>query len=166
MILISTDLVMPAIDAIRLYGLRFKIELSFKQALRVLGVYAYHFWMRAMPKIARASGTQHLHRKNASYRDAVRRKLGAYHRHIQIGLIAQGILQYLAVRCPQLVWASFGSWLRTIRPGIPPSELVTTAALRNSRPDFLAERLTAPLFKKFLQERIDADTFEALHLTG
>jgi len=166
MILIATHLSMPAIDVIRLYGLRFKIELSFKQALRVLGVYAYHFWMRAMPKITRCSGSQHLHRKSAPYRDAVRRKLGAYHRHIQIGLIAQGILQYLAVSCPQLVWASFGSWLRTVRPGIPPSELVTAAALRNSLPDFLAERHSVPLFKKFLQERIDADNYEALRLTG
>ena len=166
MILITTALSMPAIDVIRLYGLRFKIELSFKQALRVLGVYAYHFWMRAMPKIKRPSGTQYLHRKSAPYRDAVRRKLGAYHRHIQIGLIAQGILQYLAVSCPHLVWASFGSWLRTIRPGIPPSELVTAAALRNSLPDFLVERHTAPLFKKFLQERIEADNYEALRLTG
>ncbi len=166
MILITTDLAMPAIDVIRLYGLRFKIELSFKQALRVLGVYAYHFWMRAMPTIKRRSGTQYLHRQSNSYRDAVRRKLGAYHRHIQIGLIAQGILQYLAVRCPQLVWASFGSWLRTIRPGIPPSELVTAAALRNSLPDFLADCHSAPLFKKFLQERFDVDNYEALRLTG
>jgi hypothetical protein len=82
------------------------------------------------------------------------------------GRASQGILQYLAVSCPHLVWASFGSWLRTVRPGIPPSELVTAAALRNSMPDFLAERHTAPLFKKFLQERIDADNYEALRLTG
>jgi len=166
MILITTDLAMPAIDVIRLYGLRFKIELSFKQALRVLGVYAYHFWIRAMPTIKRRSGTQYLHHQSDSYRDAVRRKLGAYHRHIQIGLIAQGILQYLAVTCPQLVWASFGSWLRTIRPGIPPSEFVTATALRNSLPDFLADCHSAPVFKKFLQERTDADNYEALRLTG
>ena len=110
MILITTDLAMPAVDIIRLYGVRFKIELSFKRALRVLGVYAYHFRMRAMPKIARPAGTQHLHRKSDPYRDAVRRKLCAYHRHIQIGLITQGILQYLAVSCPRLVWVAFGSY--------------------------------------------------------
>ena len=166
MILICTDLLMPAIDIIRLYGLRFKIELSFKQALRVLGVYAYHFWMRAMVKIPRGAGTQHLHRQTDSYRDTVRRKLGAYHRHIQIGLIAQGTLQYLALSCPRLVWASFGSWLRTIRPGIPPSEFVTAAALRNSLPEFLVQPHTAPLFKKFLQQRIDPGNYEALRLAG
>jgi hypothetical protein len=56
--------------------------------------------------------------------------------------------------------------VRTIRPGIPPSEFVTAAALRNSLPDFLAQRHTAPLFKKFLQERIDAGNYEALRLAG
>ena len=166
LIFLCTDLMMPAIDIIRLYGLRFKIELSFKQVLRVLGVYAYHFWMRAMNKIARGSGTQHLHRKDDHYRDAVRRKLGAYHRHIQLGLIAQGVLQYLAVSSPRLVWSTFGSWLRTIRPGIPPSEFVTAAALRNSLPDFLAQRQTDSQFKKFLQERIDPGNYEALRLAG
>jgi len=90
----------------------------------------------------------------------------AYHRHIQIGLIAQGILQYLAVSCPRLVWASFVSWLRTIRPGLPPSELVTAAALQNSLPVFLAQRQTVPLFKKFLREHIDIDNYRAPRLAG
>ncbi|MCA1851933.1 MAG: IS4 family transposase, partial [Beggiatoa sp.] len=61
---------MPPIEVIRLYGLRFKIELSFKQALRVLAVYAYHFWMSSMDKIARGSRTQYLHRKSDRYRAA------------------------------------------------------------------------------------------------
>lgn len=36
LIFIATDLSMPLIDVIRLYGLCLKIELSFEQALRVL----------------------------------------------------------------------------------------------------------------------------------
>jgi hypothetical protein len=36
----------------------------------------------------------------------------------------------------------------------------------NRRRIFLAERHTAPQFNKFLQERIDADNYEALRLTG
>jgi hypothetical protein len=44
-IFLCTDLELSPIEVIRLYGLRFKIELSFKQAVRTIGVYAYHFWM-------------------------------------------------------------------------------------------------------------------------
>lgn len=165
-IFITTDLTLPPIEVIRLYGLRFKIELSFKHALRVLGTYAYHFWLRAMPKISRGSSTRHLHRTSEPYREAVRRKLGAYHRHIQIGLIAQGLLQALAIEHPRLVWSSFGSWLRTIRPGIAPSELVTAAALRNALPDFLAQRAEVCSFQKFLREQLEPTQSSALRLAG
>lgn len=125
---IVTDLFTPGIEVIRHYGVRFKIELSFKQALRVLVVYACHFWMSSMDKLPRRGSTQYLHRKSDRYRQAVRRKMHAYHAHIQFGLMAQGLLQYLAVSCPRQVWASFGSWLRTIRPGLPPSEFLSRAA--------------------------------------
>ena len=164
--LITTDLNMPAVEVIRLYGLRFKIELSFKQALRVLGVYAYHFWMRRMDKLKRGSGTQHMHHKTEDYRLAVRRKIGAYHRHIQIGLIAQGVMQYLATQHADLVWASFGSWMRTIRTGVPPSEFVTASALSNAFPEFIAERTKVTVFKKFLRQNLDVSSHAALRLAA
>jgi hypothetical protein len=165
-IFFSSDLTLSAVDIISGYGLRFKIELSFKQALRVLGAYNYHFWMRSMKRISRNSGTQHMHRQSDRYRAAVRRKLSAYDRHIQIGLIAQGLLQYLAASHAPLVWSSFGSWLRTIRPGVCPSELVTAIALRNSLPDFLLDRSAASIFTIFLRDHIDPAQATPLRLSG
>jgi len=166
LILMTTDLAMEPLDAIRLYGYRFKIEVSFKSALHVVGAFLYHFWMAGMTPITRKARDQYLHRKTAQYRDAVRRKLDAYHRFIQLGLVAQGILLALATTVPQLVWASFGSWLRTIRPGIVPSEAVTAAALRNALPHFLADSSPAPILAKFIQERLDLTKTQAKRLAA
>ncbi len=79
------------------------------------------------------NGNQYLHRKSADYRSRVKRKIRAYHAFIQAAVVAQGLLQYLAVIAPKLVWDSFGSWLRTIRPGIPPSEFVVANALDRNK---------------------------------
>ena len=166
-ILICTDLTMDGLEIVRLYGVRFKIELSFKHALRVIGTYAYHFWMSGMKPLNRfRSGDQYLHMETAKYRKAVTRKIAAYHRHIQLGLIAQGLLQYLAASVPAVVWACFGSWLRTIRKGIPPSERVTALALRNELPEFLAGKSEGAPLKKFLATRIDLGRREGSFLTG
>lgn len=155
LILMTTDLTLEPMDVIRLYGYRFKIEVSFKSALRVVGVFLYHFWMADMDPIKKKAKDQYLHRKTDEYRDAVRRKLAAYHRYIQLGLIAQGIMATLATTAPELVRSSFGSWLRTIRPGIAPSEAVVATALRNTLPYFLADNSPAPILAKFIQQRLD-----------
>ena len=165
-VFLCTDLGLNPIQIIRLYGLRFKIEFSFKQAVRTLGAYGYHFWMRTMDKIPSRSGDQYLHRKTDQYRHAVRRKLAAYHRFIQIALISQGVLQCVATTAPALVWSSFGSWLCTIRPGIPPSELVVMIALRNSLPDFLFASGSGGLLRKFLRDRLDLTRAEGLRLAA
>jgi len=165
-LLMCTDTSLEAIEIIRLYGLRFKIEHTFKQAVRQIGAFTYHFWMSNMTPLRRNNGNQHLHRASPKYRDAVKRKLHAYHVFIQAGVVCQGLLQYLAVAFTQLVWNSFGSWLRTIRPGIPPSELVVATALRQSLPEFLLNAAQSSIFTKFVVERQDTKKMAAFHLAA
>ena len=156
-ILMSTDLSLSASDIINLYGLRFKIEYTFKQSVRVVGAFSYHFWMKAMSPIKRRSGNQHIHKKTKKYREAVKRKIHAYHVFVLAGAISQGLLQYLATVHPKQVWKAFGSWLRTIRPGVPPSEFVVAIALRQSFPEFLLVNSKDNNLAKFIVDRQDLD---------
>lgn len=155
-----------AADIIYLYGLRFKIELSFKQAIHLIGAFAYHFWMMDIIPLRYRNGNQHLHRKSADYRNQVRRKMHAYHVFIQARIVAQGLLQYLAVVAPKLVWHSFGSWLRTIRPGIPPSEFVVASALRQMLPDFLLASAKNGCLAEFIANRQDTTNMQGFRLAS
>jgi hypothetical protein len=150
------------IQIIQLYGIRFKIDVSFKQAIYTVGTYSYQFWMAAMKLRPRRSGNQHPHHESTFYRDQLRRKLAAYHCHIQLGVIAQGLLQCRAVLEPRLVWSQFGSWLRTIRPGLLPSEQVVAVALRHSLPLFLSDSRKNNPLAKFIRRILDLDRAEGL----
>jgi hypothetical protein len=122
--------------------------------------------MARMQPIGRRGATQFFHRRDEDYRIKVRRKLNAYHRHIQLGLIAQGCLQYLACCHTEQVWKCFGSWLRTIREGVLPSELVTSIALRETVVEFLANRSGMSNIAKFIRSKIDITRAQGIRLAA
>ncbi|MCP3882537.1 MAG: transposase, partial [Sulfitobacter sp.] len=61
----------------------------------------------------------------------------------------------IRVRCCDLLWRSFGSWLRTIRSGVAPSEMVVTMALRNTLSEFLLVFSGSNIMAKFIEQRLD-----------
>jgi hypothetical protein len=122
--------------------------------------------MKDMIPLLYRNGNQYLHRKSADYRSHVKRKIHAYHVFMQAGVISQGLLQYLAVVAPRRVWDSFGSWLRTIRPGIPPSEFVVANALRHTLPEFLMTSCENDSLAKFIADRQNKENMRIFRLAS
>jgi hypothetical protein len=165
-ILMSSLLTLDPLTIIKIYGWRFKIELSFKQAIHTLGNYLYHFWMKPMNPIKRGSGNQNIASKPEQYKLAVKRKIDAYHRYVQVGCIAQGLLQHLAINFSQTVWDKFKSWLRTMKKDLVPSEMVVSYALKSTFLDFLLDATSEPELTKFILDRAQTDRIPGVDMVA
>ena len=130
-ILVSTNTMLSPEGILYAYGLRFKIEVSFKALVEIVCGFCYHFWLKVMPKRRRGCGNQYLHRAGEDYRRQVARKLEAYERFVNISAIALGILQLLALRYPERIWHRFPLWLRTYPEHGCPSENVVRLTLQH-----------------------------------
>ena len=90
--LLYTDVSMAPLEILQLYGYRFKIELGFRQAVHVIGAYAYHFWMMDMKPRRRGSGDQYLHKQTDACRTAIRRQAARLPRPCAAWLYRSGLV--------------------------------------------------------------------------
>jgi hypothetical protein len=148
-IVMSTDLTLSPLDMILIYSLRFKIEVLFKQAVHQVGTFMYRFWLKIMLPKKRGSGDQYIQFEPKDVKAKIFKKLASYHLFIQLGLIAQGLIQYLSLHYYQDVWSGFGTWLRTIRKNVLPSEKVVSMAMGKSYFAFLEDTSNSTIFEKF-----------------
>ena len=73
----------------------------------------------------------------------------AYHLHVQLGCIAQGLLQHLSINHTAKVWRCL---LRTMNPAMPQSERIVASARRSTLPTFFTVPTFAPDLAKIIPE--------------
>ncbi len=122
-ILISSNLTMDPTQIILAYSYRFKIEVSFKMLKRLIGAFCYHFWTTAWPKIGKVSSDLSTITSNAE-KELISLATEAIERFVNLGCIALGILQILALNNCSTIWKKYRGWLRTYSSEVPSEETV------------------------------------------
>ena len=129
-ILLSSDTLLDALDILKCYGLRFQIEFTFRVLKHLLGGFGYRFWSslcRRTPSKQALTTVDKDHESNVAKKHAL--KLSAIERYVNLAIIAQGILSYLAIMKTQWVWNMHqaSSWLRSYSSSVPSDEIVQRA---------------------------------------
>ncbi|MCP4096079.1 MAG: transposase, partial [Planctomycetaceae bacterium] len=95
--LMCSDLALPAPDIIRAYSYRFKIEVNFKVLKHLTGVFFYHFWTAACPRLSRKKRIDLGKITDSESKRLVRQTADAIEGFVNMGCIATGILQILSM---------------------------------------------------------------------
>ena len=117
LILVCTNESFTPLQILRLYGYRFKIEVTFRTLKQLLGAFGYHFWSMFTPtlkRFARKGEKDPLSEvKSEKERTRILDAFSAIERYVMMALIANGILQLLSLKYSSIVEKSCFSWLRT-----------------------------------------------------
>ena len=124
-ILMCSDTNLSAHDIIKVYSYRFKIEVNFKVLKHLMGVFFYHFWTGVWPRIGKGNESDLTPiNKNTRSQRLIKQATDAIEGFVNLGCIATGILQIIAMNFSQTIWGKYLGWLRTVTSAIPSEETV------------------------------------------
>jgi hypothetical protein len=129
LVLMCNDLSIEPLLAISLYCARVRVETMFTMLKGLLGAFAYRFWSKYVPRQSRKP------KKNATLKPPQAQHVAEVHQtwracegFVMLGCIALGLLQLIALKFQESIWASFTRFLRT-RSRVLPSERTVKAVL-------------------------------------
>jgi hypothetical protein len=150
LILISSDITLSGQQVIEAYSWRFKIEVTFRTLIHLLGGFCYRFWLKAMPRASRWPKSLRLAEHSEQFHAQVTKKVEAFERFVTLNTIAIGLLQVLALEMPQQVWQHFPVWFRTLPKHGYPSEQIVRLSIQNQRDTILSKSKPCLLLNKLL----------------
>ena len=128
-VLMSSDISLDALTILKFYGLRFQIEQAFRVLKRIIGGFCYRFWSDTCQYVKSKKSLVPAESQAPETTEKAQLKLTAIERFVNLAIIAQGILDYLALVQTRWVWTvhQSGSWLRSYSSVLPSSEVVQRA---------------------------------------
>jgi hypothetical protein len=142
-ILMCSDLTLSALDIIRAYSYRFKIEVSFKMLKHLMGVFFYRFWTSAWPRIGKATASDLSAVNDPRMKRLIQQSTDAIEAFANFGCIATGVLQIIALNFHKTIWRKYSGWLRTVTSTVPSEEIVKSVIQQEYYHNFRFFRHTA-----------------------
>lgn len=142
-ILMCSDLTLSALDIIRAYSYRFKIEVSFKMLKHLMGVFFYRFWTSAWPRIGKATASDLSEVNDPRMKRLIQQSTNAIEAFANFGCIATGVLQIIALNFHKTIWRKYSGWLRTVTSTVPSEEIVKSVIQQEYYHNFRFFRHTA-----------------------
>jgi hypothetical protein len=153
LILLSTDVSLSARDVIEAYSWRFKIEVSFRALVQLLGAFCYRFWLKRLSKTPHWPETLDLKSHSKEFGQEVERVVEAFERFVTVHGIALGILQVLSLEMADSIWILFPRWFRTLPNHGYPSEQIVRLTLHHCGERILRRSASGLLLHQFLNEK-------------
>jgi hypothetical protein len=124
-ILMCSDLQCSPTQALALYCVRTRIEIMFDVLKHLIGAFRFRFWSKRMPKHSRRPiSNRYLKKPQLEHMATVETCWQAYERFVFCAMIAQGLLQLIALKFGDNVWQQHTLYLRTQSRELPSEKTV------------------------------------------